>query len=624
MSECNASITASAFSQIPARIIFLLPPMSSTYLENYIIKKYVHGDEKDWNDIVSRVSQIHPPVKNWMRDMAFIPGGRSIATVGTDHVLIPNCVAVDIEDSLDDIFATMNRLKNLTIRGAGIGMNFGKLRPAGSVTAKYCATSCGPVGFLHMYSNVLKTIQQSSRHGAFIGIMPITHPDVLSFITVKQDLTKINNFNLSVLVDEEFMKNLRDNPNGKAMASFNGKSIPYSAITYDPNFVVKDVSPLEITYKELFDEMVQCMWRTGEPGLLFKDNINRTNMLRKYLGDIVACNPCGEISMYPNECCNLGSINLEKFAHEVQGNPLDNGEEAFDTDEFLAKNFDVDRLKSCVHEAIMFLDNVVDKINCEDAPIDEMVRKTRRLGLGVMGVHDILIRLRIPYGTTIGRDIVRKVLGFIRTAAIDTSHELVSTKGTVASRFGIIDDDPLSPVNTMANVAVMTIAPNGSTSMIPNVSSGIEPYFSLGYYRMVDNATNKTGLIINKQLEKYLNENVPADIRDDVAHDILTKGMSSVSDEIIPPFIKEVFRTAQDIAPMDHVRMLAAAQSNVDNAISKTVNLPESALQDDIAECITTAYYLGVKGMTVYRDNCRQNVIINSVNSSCPDGMCDL
>ena len=177
--------------------------MSSNYLENYILKRYTQGEEKNWNDIVNRVSQLYPPIKKYMENMDFIPGGRNLATVNTNHVLIPNCVVVDIEDDLSKIFETLTRLVELTRRGAGIGMNFGKLRPANTFTKKYEAHSCGPVAFLNMYSVVLKTIQQQSRHGAFIGIMPITHPDVLSFITVKQDLKKINNFNLSVLVDDE-------------------------------------------------------------------------------------------------------------------------------------------------------------------------------------------------------------------------------------------------------------------------------------------------------------------------------------------------------------------------------------------------------------------------------------
>lgn len=892
---------------------------SSNYLQNYIIKRYTNSDEKTWDDIVERVSKLYPTIKTYMLNMMFIPGGRNLATINTDHVLIPNCVVVDIEDDLTNIFTTLTRLVELTRRGAGIGMNFGKLRPANSHAKHFDAFSCGPIGFLNMYSVVLKTIQQMARHGAFIGILPITHPDVLSFINVKQDLTKINNFNLSILVDDEFINNVRNHPNEQAHADFTIKHndgttehiTTYNHITYDNNFVVKDVSPLTITYKELFNEIVRCMWRTGEPGLLFKENINKTNILKPILGDIVACNPCvvgktnilteeygnvpinehvgeilkvwngeeytpseiketghdqivykvilsdyrtitttgnhkfvlqngdkkelldidinkenlfnpeppvfngvktmcypylrgyneydkfvptsdytlndklewfagvidriknkhdseqiirivstnkrflkdvqhllfslgclavlstqnyhkwslfinqyyvykligmglttrktqfvftrppfriksklkirkiikqndlaekvycittlndshrgcfnniitgncGEISMYPNECCNLGSVNLSVFTNEIDYNPLaklydetksediinktpsddkiteDTYNPLFDVNYFVNQHVNIYKLKQCVKHAVVFLDKVIDEINTEDKQIDEFVRKTRRIGLGVMGVHDMLIKLRIPYDRPEARQIVKLVLGTIKDEVYNTSRQLVSSRGSVGERFEVDKNETLSDnnevINNVANVALMTIAPNGSTSMIPNVSSGIEPYFSLGYYRMVDNSTKQTGLIINKQLEKWINNHVKESIRDEITKQIITEGIETVDNKIVPDFIKNVFKTAQDISPRNHILMLAAAQSQVDNAISKTINLPENATKQEIADCIILAHKLGVKGMTVYRDNCRQNVIMSSKqkslsHDSCESGLCDL
>ena len=759
-------------------------------LLNYIIKRYLYNNEATWDDITERVSKLFPPIKPFMSNMEFIPGGRNLANINTDHVLVPNCVVVDIEDNLTDIFNTLTRLVELTRRGAGIGMNFGKLRPANSVAKHFVAKSCGPVGFLNMYSVVLKTIQQMSRHGAFIGILPITHPDVLAFITVKQDLTKINNFNLSILVDDEFINNVREHPNELAHADYTivhddgttEKITDYNYITYDDNFVVKDVSKIDITYGELFDEMVKCMHRTGEPGLLFKDNINKDNILKPLFGDITACNPCvikgttiltkefgnvfienhvgevlnvwtgngyspaiikmtgfnqvvyrvvlsdgreitttgyhkyvlpnmeqkplkdlcvgqhlynpkipstiyyhddlpltisqitkldeladvvycvttldsthrccfnniitgncGEIPMYPNECCNLGSINLSKFAKCLDYNPLPSDDSGFDIDQFIKENVNIHRLKQCVHNAVIFLDKVINNINTEDVLIDRFVRKTRRIGLGVMGIHDMLISLKIPYDRQEGRAIVKTVLGIIKEEAYKTSEQLVdgmiiehdghtitiSPRGSIYDRFskrlGVKQHDGYLSESSKhrANVSLMTIAPNGSTSMIANVSSGVEPYYSLGYYRLVDNGTKQTGLIINKQLEQWIHNHIDESIRDDVIKDIITNGISTV--DIIPDYIKNVFKTAQDISPKDHILMLCAAQSQVDNAISKTINLPEDTSEHDIGKCIITAWKHGAKGMTVYRDNCRQNVITSSLSrDSCESGLCDL
>lgn len=621
-------------------------------LYNYIIKRYLYNGENTWDDIVKRVSRIYPPIERYMKSMMFLPGGRNLATLNTNHVVIPNCVVVDIDDDLTNIFSTMSRLVELTRRGAGIGMNFGKLRPANSLAKRFEARSCGPIGFLNMYSIVMKTIQQMSRHGAFIGILPITHPDILNFINVKQDLTKINNFNLSVLIDDEFINNVRYHPNDTAKANYTIKHndgttetiTQYNYISYDNNFIVQDVTPIEITYIDLFNEIIKCMWATGEPGILFKDNINKNNILQPLFGDIVACNPCGELPMYPNECCNLGSINLVKFVDNIDYNPLNNLSTDENINEFINKYVHIEELRKCVFHAVIFLDNVIDVIDTEDKQINEFVRKTRRIGLGIMGLHDMLINLKIPYDTQQARYIITYILSIIKDEAYKTSSQLVNgiiipynnnfyktiPRDTVFNRLNIKYNDD------RANLTLLTIAPNGSTSMLANVSSGIEPYFSLGYYRNVDNSTKQTGLIINERLKLWLLSHISNDeLRNKITHDIITNGINTIDNNIIPEYIKHVFKTAQEITPTDHILMLAAAQSIIDNAISKTINLPKDATKDEIIKCVSLAHKLGIKGMTVYRDNCRQNVIINSINhndnipsslscDSCKDGQCDI
>lgn len=795
----------------------------SSYLESYILNRYLYKDEKSWDDIVERVSSVHKPIKQYLQNKNFIPGGRTLATVGTNHNLIPNCVVIDIEDDLTNIFHSLNRLMELTRRGCGIGMNFGKLRPANSLAKQYEARSCGPVGFLNMYSVTLKTVQQSSRHGAFIGILQITHPDILAFINVKQDLTKITNFNLSVLIDKDFIDNLINNPDDQVKANYTIKHsdgteeiiTDINYITYNKDFVVQDVTKVNITYKELFDEVVKCMWKSGEPGILFEDNINRTNTLLNYLGKIDSCNPCviagtklltdigqvniedyvgqlvnvwngeyytpaevivtgsykdvydivlsdgrslccteyhkfitvdtnqnnnenvtnkqtlikkelreldinkdvlwnpcipgysnnenqqpltiksitkrdnkadyvycvttlddthratfnnivtgncGEISMYPNECCNLGSINLGSFAEELDYNPLvrhiynskdknktDNSLveqvyneqkpltinelitcQEFNTEQFVKENFNIHLFKDCVKNAVIFLDKIIDLIKTDDKDIDKFVKATRRIGMGVMGLHDMLIKMKIPYDTNEARSIVHYVLSIMKEVAYKTSEQLAISNKSYGQR--LIDLGYIKAINindtvplSRANLALMTIAPNGSTSMIPNCSSGIEPYFSLGFYRMLDNATTKSELIVNKRLEEWVNKHIDNSIKEEVFKGIITKGINTIDSSIIPDYIKEVFKTAQEITPINHIYMLATCQDIVDNAISKTVNLPEDATEEDIKNCVLMSHKLKIKGMTVYRDNCRQNVIINTVSKdSCESGLCDL
>lgn len=601
-------------------------------LTSYILKRYLNKDnnELSWNDIVNRVSTIHPPIREYILSMKFIPGGRTLAALGTNKPMIPNCVTIDLNDDLADIFTTLTRLMELTRRGSGVGMNFGKMRPAGSLCKRYDARSSGPVAFLYMFSVVMKTIQQQSRHGAFMGILPITHPDILSFIHIKQNLKLINNFNLSVLITEDFLNRLLLTPNDKVVANYtythadgsvdNVNTINF--ITYDDSFVVQDVTPIDITYAELFDEVIKCAWNTGEPGFLFENNMNIKNPLVNILGNMITTNPCGEQVMYENECCNLGSINLSEFCDDIQFDPY--VKYGNDVVKNIYKNhIHAMELICCVRESVIYLNSVIDYIKIDDDKIDKMMKSTRRIGLGIMGLHDMLIKLKLPYDSNEGRLLVQLVMDDIKNTAIYTSEHLAKKFKTFSERMfenGIINKQ--FPCNR-ANISLMTVAPNGSTSMIPNVSSGIEPYYSLGYYRLLDNAKNKSDLVVNKQLQHWINMNIKENEREFILNTIITKGINSCPN--IPEYVKRVFKTAQDIKPCDHVKMQAAVQEYVDNSISKTINLPEDATKFDIKSVILMANRLKIKGLTVYRDKCRQNVITSSLSKdSCKDGSCDI
>lgn len=599
----------------------------------YILKRYLdeNNNETTWKDIVDRISVIYPPIREYILSMKFIPGGRTLAALNTPNKpMIPNCVTIDLEDDLADIFVTLTRLMELTRRGSGVGMNFGKMRPAGCLCKRYNAKSSGPVGFLYMFSVVMKTIQQQSRHGAFMGILPITHPDILSFIHVKQNLKLINNFNLSVLITEDFLNRLFITPNENVVSNYTythsdgsiDKVSTINYITYDDSFVVQDVTPIDITYQELFDEVIKCAWTTGEPGFLFEKNMNANNPLINILGKMVTTNPCGEQVMYENECCNLGSLNLSEFCDDLQFDPFVEYKDDI-VKNIYKKHIHVSNLIRCSREAIIYLNSVIDYIKIDDEKIDKMMKSTRRIGLGVMGLHDMLIKLKLPYDSEEGREIVKCVMDDIKNTAELTSNDLINKFGNISDRMlknGIIK----TPFETnKANITLMTVAPNGSTSMIPNVSSGIEPYYSLGYYRLLDNAKNKSKLVVNKQLQHWINMNIPEDDREHVLNTIINKGITNCSD--IPEYIKNVFKTAQDIKPEDHVSMQAAVQEFVDNSISKTINLPEDATLMNVKSVVLMAERLKIKGLTVYRDNCRQNVITSSLSKdSCKDGTCDI
>lgn len=596
---------------------------------SYTLNRYLNKEtnEKTWTDIVNRVSAIYQPIREHILSKQFIPSERILTTLGTSKPMVPNCVAISLHDDLENIFETMERLMELTRKGCDIGMNFGELRPARTFCKKYNAYSSGPVGFLNMFSVVMKTVQQQSGHGAFIGILPITHPNILSFIHVKQNLNLITNFNLSVLIPADFIDKLLKTPNELVKSDYEFKHFDGTTekittinyITYDCNFVALNSTPINITYKELFNEVIDCVLKNGEPGILFEDNINKENPLKDFLGNIKICNPHGEISMYENECCIMGSINLSKFVDEIDIDPLKSSrDDLLSDDKNIAKciynNYvHVGGLSCCVRSAVIYLNEIIEHIKTDDKKIDDFARSSRRLGLGIMGLYDMLILLKLPYGSEVARELVKLVMKLIKETAEATSKELAKKYKSYGERFYKTEKITnikilLNPHSSkFCNVALLTVAQNDSTPMIDNISSGIEPYLSLGYYRKLDNATRESELIINKQLQHWIQKHIAKDEQEHIIKTIINKGIDKC--ESIPNYIKEVFKTAQQITPTDHIKMMAVVQIYVDNSISKAINLPEDATKEDILNAFLLAHKLGIKGMTVYRDNCKKNIL---------------
>lgn len=614
-------------------------------MSQFILKtRYLYKDETTFDQVADRVakyisddSEQYNNFKSIMQSKKFVPGGRTLAYSGTDKLLMPNCVVLPVEDSLDSIFDTLKRAAILQQNGAGLGFDFSKLRPAGFECNRTGGKASGPISFMALYSHAFKIVQQYNRSGANIGILSIYHPDILSFVTMKNDITVMNNFNISVLMTKEFIDKVNNFPNEIYKSKWDNKEVLPRVITYDKDLLVTDIKEKELTYEQMFNIIVESAWKTGEPGMIFEDNVNESNPLCKYMGKIHACNPCGEIMLYDNECCNLGSINLEEFCDENPEYSLTNSTES------LMKFIHIDDLKKTTKIAVQFMNNVVDKLSIPDFALSEMVLMMRRLGLGIMGLADLFIKIKIPYNSIYARKVTENILGIIKEAAYSESSRLVSKYGSVASRllasnYEIQNKEELmkdSLLNSIANCALTCIAPTGSTSNIHQVSSGIEPFFAMAYRRTFGSILSKD-IFINKHLEKYLKDN--DFYTDEILNEIVTNGLKSI--KCIPDYVKDIYITAQEMTPRQHILMQAAAQKYIDNSISKTCNFPKEASMNDIRIVFMSAFNMGCKGTTVYRDQCRVNQVFvstNSINDSktddtdyykeinnCKNGTCDM
>lgn len=610
-------------------------------LREYILtSRYLQSGESTFEDIAKRVSNALGTTENEkqafynaMVNKLFLPGGRTLACAGSKRVLIPNCVVLPVNDTLEDIFETQKRAALLQQAGCGLGFNFSNLRPAGYPCVRTGGKSSGPISYINHYSGAFQIVQQFNRSGANIGILSIEHPDILAFIHMKDDPNVLNNFNISVLITKRFMDQLKHNPNELWYCRFNGEDVKPRAITYDGKYNVLDITSADITANELWDEIVHAAWSSGEPGLLFEDRMNENNLLLDVLGKMDGVNPCGELALYPNECCNLGSINLEEFC-DVNPNY---GSTSLDE---LIPFVHFDKLHDTIALATIFLNRVIDNMEIPDAHLRKFVKVLRRIGLGFMGFADMLIKLKVAYGSPLSIQLMERIGKTFRETTQLVTRSLVSTYGSVAQRLksaittsheyfplttdvekimAIRDDDEL---NRIANIACTCIPPTGSTSMIFEVSTGIEPYFSVAYRRYVKQA-GINEIVLNKHLETYLrNEGL---YTDGVLNDIVNNGLQNC--ECIPNHVKEVFSTAQDITPSAHILMQAAAQKYIDNSISKTCNFVNSASKDDVKRIYELAYELHCKGTTVYRDGSRSSQVLTDTSrspsvDSCSSGMC--
>lgn len=543
------------------------------------------ADEKQYHEDEAFIEQVAKDFFSIMSRKEYTPAGRTLTNAGGDTPLIANCIVLPVHDSMESIFQTLKDAALLQQAGCGLGFDLSEMRPANMPTKKSRGAASGPVSFLKVYDAAFGTIKQQGRHGANMAMMRVDHPDVLDFIGCKETEGEIRNFNISVTITDEFMQQLEQDPNQLWYAQFNGQKMkPHKVLRY-PNGAVYDSEEIDITVQELFDILVDHAWTNGEPGIAFLDTINKTNPLPG-LGPIACSNPCGEQFLHPYDNCNLGSLNLAVFVKDGQ--------------------VDWERLRFATRTATRLMDNVIDEFDFPVPQVTELAQKNRRIGLGIMGFADMLYQLHVRYDSPEGIKLAEEVMGFIQKESHKMSEELAAEKGEFPN-----SDKSVFPAQGVKrrNAALTTVAPTGSISMMFECSSGVEPNFALAYTKQ-----DKDGhqyRYFNAYFQKALNDLHLSDEEQTKIMDIVMETGSVQSVENLPQEIRDTFVVAMDISGKSHMEMQAAFQRNVDNSISKTINLPNSATKEDVGDSFVSAWKLGCKSVTVYRDGSRTIQVLN-------------
>lgn len=500
-----------------------------------------------------------------MTSLEFLPNSPTLMNAGRALGQLSACFVLPIADSMADIFEAIKQAALIHQSGGGTGFSFSRLRPSGSVVRSTGGVASGPISFMKVFNMATEAVKQGgTRRGANMGILRVDHPDILEFISCKQDTSEITNFNISVGITEAFMQAVEENRN-------------YPLIDPNSKKVVGELSA-----QKVFEKIIDHAWRNGEPGIIFLDRLNRDNVVPSQ-GEIESTNPCGEQPLLPYESCNLGSINLVEM--------LGDGD------------FDWDKLACTIEKAVHFLDNVIDANKYPLEKINFTTKQTRKIGLGVMGWADTLLLLGIPYNSERAVALAEKLMGFITETGRAASMALGKTRGN----FPLFDESIYSgKLTALRNATVTTIAPTGTLSILAGVSSGVEPVFAYVYIR---NVMDNTEMIeVNPILKAELTRR--GIYSEELMHKIAEQGHLADITEI-PKDIKNVFVSAHDVSPEWHIRMQAAFQNYTDNAVSKTVNFPSHATRAEVSEVYQLAYHLGCKGVTIYRDGSRNSQVLN-------------
>jgi len=535
--------------------------------------------EERFGRSAAAVGEVAAAFYDMMVEGQFLPNSPTLMNAGRENQLqYSACYVLPVGDSMPEIFDSVKAAAIIHQSGGGTGFAFSRLRPKNDIVRSTGGRASGPVSFLRVFNAATEAVKQGgTRRGANMGVLRVDHPDIMQFITCKEDLTQVTNFNISVAVTEKFMTAVRNKTS-------------YDLIHPKTNEVVG-----QLDAQMVWDKMILGAWRTGEPGVFYIDEANRYNPV-PHLGSYEATNPCGEQPLLPYDVCNLGSINVGLFV----------------------KNGDVDweRLRTAVQLCTHFLDNVIDANKYPLEEIDDLAKRIRRIGLGIMGWADLLVRLGVPYNSAEGVQLGRRLMQFVDEESKVASERLALTRGPFPEWERSIwgpdstcardaEGNRIRPMRRLRNCNLTTVAPTGTISIIAGCSSGIEPLFAVAFMR------NQAGALMPDVNEDF----VALARREGWYSDDLMQGIAEsghIHFPEVPEKWQRVFVTAHDVTPEWHIRMQAAFQDFTDSAISKTCNFPHAATAEDVEQIYRLAFQLQCKGVTVYRDGSREMQVLST------------